>query len=80
MLERLVVGAIVVAAAVYAIWALLPLEARQRLARRLVEMSGRGRWPAWLRSGAAALDQRAGTSGDPCANCSAHQARDDAKH
>ena len=79
MLEGLVVGTIVTAAALYAIWALLPIEARRRLARRLVATSTRGRWPAWLRRGAAALDQRARATGDPCGSCGARPDKDDTR-
>jgi len=79
MLEGLVVGIVVIAAALYACWALLPIEIRRRLARRLVDASARGRWPAWLRRGSAVLHDRTSATGDPCGSCGVHPDKDDTR-
>ena len=79
MLEGLLVGTIVTVAALYAIWALLPIEARRQLARRIVDASARGRWPAWLRRGAEALNDRTIARSDSCGNCGVHPDKDDSR-
>jgi hypothetical protein len=72
MLEALVVGLIVLAAALYAAWALTPATVRARAARRL---GAWGRLPgrsAWAASATAALEQAAARRLDSaCGNCSA---------
>jgi hypothetical protein len=72
MLEALVVGLIVLAAALYAAWALTPATVRARAARRL---GAWGRLPgrsAWAAHATTALEQAAARRLDSaCGNCSA---------
>ena len=76
MLEMLLVGLIVLAATLYATWALMPAPARQRLAHRLLARPASGWLPRWARRPleAAASGPRPGDS--PCNACSANPDRD----
>jgi hypothetical protein len=69
MLEVLLVGVIVLVAAAYATWALLPKTARLRLARALAS-AAEARWcPGWLRRPVLALHRRAHAGGGYCDDC-----------
>ena len=69
MLELLVVGVIVLVAAAYATWALLPKTARLRLASALASAT-EARWcPGWLRGPVLALHRRAHAGGGHCDDC-----------
>jgi hypothetical protein len=72
MLEALAVGLIVLAAALYAVWALTPATVRAQAARRLGAWGrrhGRNRWAA---RATAALERAADRRLDSaCGNCSA---------
>jgi hypothetical protein len=78
MLEMLLVGAIVLVAALYSTWALLPAPARQRVARRLAASSASGWCPAWLRRRLESAATRRGPAAGPCDGCSGHASRDEA--
>jgi hypothetical protein len=80
MLEMLMVGVIVLVAMCYSAWVLLPVPARQRLARKLLPFAASAACPGWLgrRIQAAASGPAAGAS--PCDACSASRPRDDVTH
>jgi hypothetical protein len=76
MLEMLMVGVIVLVAAAYSTWALLPATGRRKAATRLLPLAASPACPAWLarrlRSAAAAPD-----TGSPCDACSGGRPRND---
>lgn len=75
MLEAILVGLIVLAAALYATWTLLPAIVRLRLAQRLGEWGrspGRARW---LQRASGAVEAAARKRAGGCSDCSAVQAR-----
>jgi hypothetical protein len=74
MIELLLVGTIVLAAALYATWALMPAPARQRLARRLARLSAASGVPAWLQRGARSLERRTIATSGHCEGCSSKAA------
>jgi len=78
MLEMLLVGAIVLVAALYSTWALLPLPARRRVAQRLAAMSASAGCPGWLRRRIESAATRRGPAVGPCDGCSEHPSRDEA--
>ena len=78
MAQMLLVGAIVLVAAVYSTWALLPPAARQRVASRLLPLASSRGCPDWLRRRIQSSAARNGPVGGPCDNCSVHDPRDDA--
>ena len=80
MLEMLMVGVIVIVAACYSAWVLMPVPARQRLAQKLLPLAASTACPAWLgqRIRAAASGPAAGAG--PCDACSASRPRDDGTH
>jgi hypothetical protein len=79
MLERLLVGVIVLVATVYSTWALLPSPARQRLAQRIAALPAAAWLPGWLRPHLRSAASRPAPSGDPCDGCSAHKSPDESK-
>ena len=74
MWQAVVVGLIVLAAATYAAWALLPAALRLRLARHLAAMARRAGAPAWLVTFADAIAASALRRLGGCSDCSAVQA------
>jgi hypothetical protein len=76
MVEMLLVGAIVLVAAFYSTWALMPAPARQRLARRLLGLSEAGWCPDWIGRRIRTTASGPGTSGSPCDGCSSGQPND----
>ena len=70
MLELLLVGVIVLVAAAYSTWALLPKPARLRLASALASATETRRCPGWLRRPVRALHRRAHAGGSHCDACS----------
>ncbi|MDQ1310822.1 MAG: hypothetical protein QG601_2092, partial [Pseudomonadota bacterium] len=74
MWQAVVVGLIVLAAATYAAWALLPATLRLRLARHLAATARRSRAPEWLVRFADAIAGSALRRLGGCSDCSAVQA------
>ena len=76
MLEMLMVGVIVLVAAAYSTWALLPAAGRRKVATRLLPLAAHPACPGWLvrrlRSAAAAPG-----TGSPCDACSGSRPRND---
>jgi len=77
MIEMLLVGVIVLAAACYSTWALMPAPARQRLARRLLALSEADWCPGWIGRRIRAAASGPGISGSPCDGCAPGRAKDD---
>lgn len=73
MWEALLVGAIVLVAALYAIWALLPASPRLRLARSLAGWGRRPGRAAWITRGTGWLERAALRRLGGCSDCSAVQ-------
>ena len=71
MLESLFVALIVVAAALYAAWALTPVSVRNGLVLRLVQALGGAEYPGMRGRLAAALQRLAQSSGGGCSDCGA---------
>jgi hypothetical protein len=69
MWQELVVGVVVLAAAVYASWALMPAAARLRLARGVLRWSEGRTAVRWLRSAALAIESRAQKKPGGCGDC-----------
>jgi hypothetical protein len=65
---------IVVAAAIYAVWALLPASTRHGLALRLAARLGGSAQPGWRGRTAARLERLANARKGGCADCPAHMA------
>ena len=74
MWQAIIVGLIVLAAATYAAWALLPAALRLRLARHLAATARRTGGPAWLIRFADAIAGRALRRLGGCSDCSSLQA------
>jgi len=74
MWQAIIVGLIVLAAATYAAWALLPAALRLRLARHLAATARRAGGPAWLVRFADAIAGSAQRRLGGCGDCSAVQA------
>jgi hypothetical protein len=74
MWQAIVVGLIVLAAAVYATWAMLPAVLRLRLAQRCVAWTAPPGRPDWLRRAAAAIERAARLRLGGCSDCGAVQA------
>ena len=69
MLELLLVGVIVLVAAAYSTWALLPKPARLRFTSALASAT-EARWcPGWLRRPVLALHRRAQAGSGHCDDC-----------
>lgn len=71
MWQSMVAGLIVLAAAVYAVWALMPAVLRLRLAQRLSASVRRSGRPLWLVRATAALERVARRGAGGCSDCSA---------
>jgi hypothetical protein len=71
MLESLLIALIVVAAALYAAWALTPASVRNGFVLRLVQALGGAAQPGMRGRLAAALQRLAKSSGGGCSDCSA---------
>jgi hypothetical protein len=74
MWQEIVVGLIVLAAAAYAAWSLLPATLRLRLAQRLAAAAQVPGRPAWLVRATAAFERAARSRLGGCSDCSAMQA------
>ena len=72
--QAIVAGLIVLTAAVYAIWALMPAALRLRLARRFAAAARRIGRPAWLVRAVGAIERNAQRSLGGCGDCSAASA------
>jgi hypothetical protein len=73
MLEGILVGLIVLAAALYAIWTLLPAAVRLRFARRLGEWGRKPGRAGWLQRASSAVEVAAGRRAGACSDCCAVQ-------
>jgi hypothetical protein len=78
MLEMLFVGVIVLVAALYSTWALMPAPARQRLARRLLPLCAAGWCPQWIGRRIQSAASGPGIAASPCDGCSSSHPRDEA--
>ena len=74
MLENLLVGAIVVAAVLYAAWALTPGPVRRSLTHRLAAWGRRPGRSSIVAQATSALEQAAAQKSGDCSNCSAGHA------
>ena len=74
MWQTVVAGLIVTAAAVYALWALMPAVLRLRLAQRVAAAARRAGRPQWLVRTTAALERVALRNAGGCTECGAVQA------
>jgi hypothetical protein len=74
MWEAIVVGLIVLAAALYASWTLLPAAVRLRLALRVGDWGRRPGRAGWLQRGSTAVETAARKRAGTCSDCSAVQA------
>lgn len=73
MLEGLLVGVIVTAAAAYAVWALLPATLRLRFAQRFGAWAKRPGRPAWLGRAASGAEHAARAKLGGCSDCASAQ-------
>jgi hypothetical protein len=71
--EALLVGLIVVVAAGYSLWALLPAAARLRMAEAAAAWGGKPGRPLWLARITAGLERAARARAGGCSKCSAVQ-------
>ena len=71
--EALLVGAIVVVAVAYSLWALLPGAVRLRMAREAAAWGGKPGRSRWLARLTAALERAARAKVGGCSECSAVQ-------
>jgi len=71
--QAIVVVLIVLTAAVYAVWALMPAALRLRLARRFATVARRLGRPGWLVRAAGAIERNARRGLGGCSECSAVQ-------
>ena len=74
MWEAILVGLIVLLAALYAAWRLSPAGLRLRAARRIAEWGRRPGRPAWLQRASAVVETAARKGAGACSDCSAVQA------
>jgi len=74
MLEAIVVGLIVLAAALYATWTLLPAAVRLRLAQRAGDWGRQPGRAGWLQRASTAVETAARKRAGACSDCSAAQA------
>jgi len=74
MLEAVLVGLIVLAAALYATWTLLPASVRLRLAQRVGQWGRKPGRAGWLQRGSMAVESAARKRAGACSDCSAVQA------
>lgn len=73
MPEAILVGLIVLAAALYATWTLLPAAVRRRFARRIGEWGRRPGRAGWLQRASTAVESAASRRAGACSDCSAVQ-------
>ncbi len=73
-MQALVVSVIVLVAAIYAVWALLPAPTRHGLALRLASQLGGSAQSGWRGRVAARLELLANARKGGCADCPAHLA------
>jgi len=73
MLEAILVGLIVLVAALYATWTLLPAAVRLRLAGHLGEWGRKPGRPGWLQRASTAVEAAARKRVGSCSECSAAQ-------
>jgi hypothetical protein len=73
MLEAILVGLIVLAAALYTTWTLLPAAVRLRLAQRCGEWGRRPGRAGWLQRASTAVETAARRRAGACGDCSAVQ-------
>jgi len=71
--EAILVGAIVLLAALYAAWALLPAQPRLRLARSIAQWGRRSGRAAWMTRATSWLEQAALKRMGGCSDCGAVQ-------
>jgi hypothetical protein len=76
MIEMLLVGVIVLVAAVYSTWALLPATGRQKAAIRLLPLAANPACPDWLARRLLSAAAAPG-NGSPCDSCSGGRPRND---
>jgi hypothetical protein len=74
MWEAILVGLIVLAAALYAGWTLLPAAVRLRLAQRVGAWGRRPGRASWLQRASTAVETAARKRAGACGDCSAVQA------
>lgn len=74
MWQTILVGLIVLAAIVYAVWRLSPAALRLRTAQRIGEWGRRPGRPAWLQRTSTAVEAAARRGVGACSDCSAVQA------
>jgi hypothetical protein len=73
MWEAILVGLIVLTAALYATWRLLPASLRMRAARRMAEWGRRPGRPAWLQRTSTVVESAARKGVGACSDCGAVQ-------
>ena len=73
MWEAIVVGLIVIVAALYTTWTLLPAAVRLRLALRVGDWGRRPGRAGWLQRGSTAVETAARKRAGACSDCSAVQ-------
>jgi alkylhydroperoxidase family enzyme len=73
MLQTLLVGLIVIGAAVYSAWALMPATTRRRLALKGAQLAGGTSTSGWRGRVARVLSELAQASGGGCDDCTAHE-------
>jgi hypothetical protein len=71
--QAILAGLIVLTAALYAAWALMPAALRFRLALRFAAVARRGGQPSWLARTAVAIERNARRGLGGCSECSAVQ-------
>jgi hypothetical protein len=79
VLEMLVVGAIVLVAACYSAWILMPVAVRQRLGRKLLPVAASAACPAWVARRIQAVAAGPVAGAGACDACSSSQPRDASK-
>lgn len=72
-MEAILVGLIVLAAVLYAAWALAPASARLRVAQQVGAWGRRPGRPGWLQRASAAVESAARKRSGACSDCSAVQ-------
>ena len=73
MWQAILVGLIVLVAALYATWRLLPASLRLRAAQRMAEWGRRPGRPAWLQRTSTAVESAARKGVGACSDCGAVQ-------
>jgi hypothetical protein len=73
MWEAILVGLIVLVAALYTAWRLLPASLRLRAAHRMAEWGQRPGRPAWLQRASASVESAARKGVGACSDCGSVQ-------